>query len=47
MFLDLANIVAQTISDPLREGNHFDQSLGGIAGLFENMRANTQVSALL
>lgn len=32
----------QTISDPLKEGHHFDQSLGGIAGLFENMRANTQ-----
>lgn len=32
----------QTISNPLREGHHFDQSLGGIAGFFENMRANTQ-----
>jgi hypothetical protein len=26
----------------LREGNHFDQSLGGVAGLFENIRSNTQ-----
>ncbi|KAI9726014.1 MAG: hypothetical protein M1834_009442 [Cirrosporium novae-zelandiae] len=34
--------VLKTISDPLREGHHFDQSLGGIAGLFDNLRANTQ-----
>ncbi|KAH7410854.1 hypothetical protein BKA64DRAFT_772219 [Cadophora sp. MPI-SDFR-AT-0126] len=34
--------VLKTISDPLREGHHFDQNLGGIAGLFENMRQNTQ-----
>jgi hypothetical protein len=39
-----ADSFLQTISDPLREGYHFDQSLGGIAGLFENMRSNTQVS---
>jgi hypothetical protein len=26
----------------LREGHHFDQSLGGLAGFFENLRANTQ-----
>ncbi|KAL2197785.1 hypothetical protein P885DRAFT_33784 [Corynascus similis CBS 632.67] len=32
----------KTISKPLREGEHFDQSLGGIAGFFENMRVNTQ-----
>jgi len=32
----------QTISKPLREGHHFDQGLGGMAGFFENMRANTQ-----
>ena len=35
--------VLKSISDPLREGHHFDQALGGVAGLFENMRANTQV----
>ena len=35
--------VLKTISDPLREGSHFDQTLGGVAGLFENMRANTEV----
>ncbi|CAG8976455.1 hypothetical protein HYALB_00008045 [Hymenoscyphus albidus] len=31
-----------TINNPLKEGHHFDQGLGGIAGLFENMRQNTQ-----
>ncbi|KAL8799186.1 MAG: hypothetical protein Q9182_006086 [Xanthomendoza sp. 2 TL-2023] len=35
-------IVVKTVSDPLKEGHHFDQSLGGIAGLFENIRSNTQ-----
>ncbi|TVY30974.1 Cytoskeletal signaling protein [Lachnellula hyalina] len=35
--------VLKTIQNPLREGHHFDQSLGGMAGLFENMRQNTQV----
>ncbi|KAK3292787.1 uncharacterized protein B0H64DRAFT_238773 [Chaetomium fimeti] len=34
--------VLKTISKPLREGQHFDQSLGGVAGFFENMRVNTQ-----
>ncbi|KAJ4150604.1 hypothetical protein LMH87_011346 [Akanthomyces muscarius] len=34
--------VLKTISNPLREGHHFDQSLGGVAGFFENLRANTQ-----
>jgi len=34
--------VLKTIQNPLKEGHHFDQSLGGIAGLFENMRQNTQ-----
>lgn len=33
----------QTVSSPLKEGHHFDQSLGGIAGLFESIRSNTQV----
>ena len=36
-----ANLV-KTVSHPLKEGQHFDQSLGGIAGLFENIRSNTQ-----
>ncbi|OBT50396.1 hypothetical protein VE04_09161 [Pseudogymnoascus sp. 24MN13] len=34
--------VLKTIQDPLKEGSHFDQSLGGVAGLFENMRVNTE-----
>ncbi|KAI4143628.1 MAG: hypothetical protein LQ341_002867, partial [Variospora aurantia] len=34
--------VLKTVSDPLKEGQHFDQSLGGIAGLFENIRSNTK-----
>ncbi|KAK3316166.1 PH domain-containing protein [Apodospora peruviana] len=34
--------VLKTISKPLKEGHHFDQSLGGVAGFFENMRVNTQ-----
>jgi hypothetical protein len=32
----------KAISNPLKEGHHFDQSLGGLAGFFENMRVNTQ-----
>lgn len=34
--------VLKTVKDPLKEGHHFDQALGGIAGMFENIRANTQ-----
>ncbi|KAH7019417.1 hypothetical protein EDB80DRAFT_746294 [Ilyonectria destructans] len=34
--------VLKTISNPLKEGHHFDQSLGGVAGFFENLRSNTQ-----
>jgi len=37
--------VLKSINEPLREGHHFDQSLGGVAGLFENMRTNTQAIA--
>ncbi|KAF7552144.1 hypothetical protein G7046_g7505 [Stylonectria norvegica] len=32
----------KSISNPLKEGHHFDQSLGGIAGFYENLRSNTQ-----
>ncbi|KAF4421716.1 transcription factor Ask10p [Fusarium acutatum] len=32
----------KAINNPLKEGHHFDQSLGGVAGFFENMRSNTQ-----
>lgn len=35
--------LSQSVSDPLKEGHHFDQTLGGIAGLFENIRTNTTV----
>ncbi|KAJ5380836.1 uncharacterized protein N7496_003264 [Penicillium cataractarum] len=31
-----------TVSDPLKEGNHFSSSAGGVTGLFENMRNNSQ-----
>ncbi|RDL36567.1 PH protein [Venustampulla echinocandica] len=34
--------VLKSIQNPLREGHHFDQNLGGVANLFENMRQNTQ-----
>ncbi|KXT07445.1 hypothetical protein AC578_457 [Pseudocercospora eumusae] len=34
--------VLKTVSHPLKEGHHFDQNLGGIAGMFDNMRSNTQ-----
>lgn len=34
--------VLKSISKPLREGHHFDTTVGGVAGFFENMRANTQ-----
>ncbi|QSZ36015.1 hypothetical protein DSL72_007139 [Monilinia vaccinii-corymbosi] len=34
--------VLKTIANPLREGHHFQQELGGIAGLFEGMRTNVQ-----
>ncbi|OCK84659.1 PH domain-containing protein [Lepidopterella palustris CBS 459.81] len=34
--------VLKTVSRPLKEGQHFDQALGGVAGMFENIRSNTQ-----
>ncbi|KAI9757444.1 MAG: hypothetical protein M4579_003460 [Chaenotheca gracillima] len=34
--------VVKSVSDPLKEAHHFDQSVGGIAGLMENLRSNTQ-----
>lgn len=36
------NKVLKTVSHPLKEGSHFDQSLGGVAGMFDNIRSNTQ-----
>jgi hypothetical protein len=32
----------QTLSKPLKQGHHFDQENRGVAGLFENIRSNTQ-----
>jgi len=37
--------ILKTVSNPLKEGHHFDQANGGVAGLFENIRANTQAQA--
>ena len=34
--------VLKSVSSPLKENHHFDSSLGGISGLFENIRANIQ-----
>jgi hypothetical protein len=39
--------ILKTVSHPLKEGHHFDQNLGGIAGLFENIRSNTQAQSNL
>jgi len=33
--------VLKTVQEPLKEGHHFDQSVGGAAAFFENLRANT------
>jgi hypothetical protein len=33
--------VLKTVDEPLREGHHFHQSIGGVASFFENVRANT------
>ena len=37
--------ILKSVSNPLKEGHHFDQSLGGVAGLFENIRSNTQAQS--
>jgi hypothetical protein len=34
--------ILKTVSDPLKEGHHFSSSAGGVTGLFENMRNNSQ-----
>lgn len=34
--------ILKTVSDPLKESHHFSSSAGGVAGLFENMRNNSQ-----
>ena len=33
--------VLKTVDEPLKEGHHFNQSVGGVASFFENLRANT------
>ena len=35
--------ILKTVNNPLKEGEHFDQQLGGVAGMFDNIRTNTQV----
>ena len=30
------------MNEPLKEGHHFSSSEGGVAGMFENLRNNTQ-----
>ncbi|RMZ82339.1 hypothetical protein DV738_g1768, partial [Chaetothyriales sp. CBS 135597] len=39
--------VLKTLSGTIKESHHFDTALGGIAGLFENIRANTQAQSTL
>ncbi|CAZ83309.1 unnamed protein product [Tuber melanosporum] len=34
--------VLKTVSEPLKEGHHFAQDIGGVASFFENVRTNTQ-----
>ncbi|KAL1297822.1 hypothetical protein AAFC00_006351 [Neodothiora populina] len=34
--------VLKTVNQPLKEGHQFDQNLGGIAAMFDNIRSNTQ-----
>jgi hypothetical protein len=34
--------ILKTVNEPLKEGHHFSSSAGGITGLFENLRNNTQ-----
>ena len=42
MAKDHEKTVYKTLANPLREAHHFDTALGGVSGLFENLRANTQ-----
>ncbi|RMD39552.1 hypothetical protein DV735_g5584, partial [Chaetothyriales sp. CBS 134920] len=39
--------VLKTVSGTLKESHHFETALGGVAGLFENIRANTQAQSTL
>ncbi|RMZ92028.1 hypothetical protein DV736_g741, partial [Chaetothyriales sp. CBS 134916] len=37
--------ILKTLSGSLKEAHHFDTALGGVSGLFENIRANTQAQS--
>lgn len=39
--------ILKSLSHPLKEGHHFESALGGVSGLFENLRANTQAQSNL
>lgn len=39
--------ILKTLSDPLKEAHHFDTALGGIAGLFDNLRSNTNSQSMI
>ena len=34
--------ILKTVNSPLKEGHHFHQQAGGVAGMFESIRSNTQ-----
>ncbi|KAJ5405213.1 hypothetical protein N7465_006497 [Penicillium sp. CMV-2018d] len=34
--------ILKAVNEPLKEGHHFSSSEGGVAGMFENLRNNTQ-----
>ncbi len=38
--------VLKTVSKPLKNGEHFDSQVGGVAEMFDNIRSNTQVRLL-
>ena len=37
--------ILKSLSNPLKEAHHFDTALGGVSGLFENLRSNTQAQS--
>ena len=36
----------KTVSQPVKEGEHFDSNLGGVNEMFDTIRSSTQVSLL-
>ncbi|KAL2000596.1 hypothetical protein VTN02DRAFT_2862 [Thermoascus thermophilus] len=34
--------ILKTVSEPLKEAHHFDTGIAGVAGMYENLRQNTQ-----